>query len=189
MLAFLGAAMPVAWAARAAADPQASATFDVGVAATGSRGDVSDRGELFLGLRGDVILGRQGPRDFGAGPFRAVGSFAVDSIELGGGAAALLPVHETFPLVASVGAAVRADGELGVEPAVLAKVFWGTRSYNFHGAYGMSAGVSCGFHQTLGASKTSALLVAAELDLAVMALPIVALVNLVRGPTAEAAAP
>ncbi|MSP24767.1 MAG: hypothetical protein EXR75_06295 [Myxococcales bacterium] len=185
--AFAGASALFVLTGNANASPQASATLDVGAAATGADGGVTDHAEFFVGLRGDVLFGRDGPREMGAGPFFAVGTFAFDAIEIGGGVAGLLPVHETFPLVASLGAFVRADTDAGVEPGVAARLFWGSRSYNFHGVYGMSAGVALEFHQTLGASKTSALLVAASLDLGVMTLPIVALVNLLRGPSVSAA--
>ena len=51
----------------------------------------------------------------------------------------------------------------------------------------MTVGLSVGYRQTFGQADESALLIAAQLDLAALGLPLVALINVLRGPTAEAA--
>jgi hypothetical protein len=179
--AFLGLADP------AGAEPQANAGLTVGGAAVGPEGRFWDHAEVLLGLHGDVLLGRSRAEDFGLGPFLEVGTLAFDELDLAAGATALLPVHDTFPLLVSAGLAGRiGDDGLGFEPGVSAEVFWGTRSYNYHASYVMSAGLLVGFRQSLGPSREAALLVAAHLDLAVLGLPLAALVNWLRGPTGAA---
>ncbi len=171
----------------AEAEPQANASLTLGGAAVGDHGRFWDHAAFHLGARGDVMFLRQKPGDFGLGPYLEIGTLAFSEVQWGGGLTALLPVNDTFPLVASAGAFGRygRDG-FGVEPGVTGALFWGTRSFNYTANYVMAAGLLVGFRQSLGESKESALLIAAQLDLAAMGLPIVALVNLIRGPTAAA---
>ncbi len=171
----------------AAAEPQANASLTLGGAAVGAEADVSDHAEFHLGLRGDTIFGRQDAFDFGIGPYVELGTLAFDELQFGGGASLHVPVHETLPLVASLGAYGRAgDDDFGVEPGIAGSLFWGSRSYNFHANYVMAFGLSVGYRHTFGEANESALLVAAQIDLAAMGIPLVALINLLRGPTAEA---
>ncbi len=175
-------------ASAARAEPQANAGLTIGGAAAGNDGEFWDHAEFHMGLRGDVMFGRGRPGHYGFGPFVEVGTFALDELQFGGGATLLLPVDSTLPLVASVGGFGRiADDDFGLEPGLSAALFWGTRSFNFHANYVMSAGLLVGFRQSLGESKKSSLMLAAQLDLAVLGLPLVMLINLMRGPTAAAA--
>jgi len=171
-----------------AAEPQANAGLTLGGAAVGQEADVSDHAEMHLGLRGDTIFGRDDAFDFGVGPYVELGTLAFDELQFGGGASLHVPVHETLPLVASFGGYGRyGDDDFGVEPGIAGALFWGSRSYNFHANYVMAVGLSVGYRHTFGEANESALLVAAHLDLAVLGLPWVALINLLRGPTDEAA--
>lgn len=174
-------------AAELHAEPQLNAGLEVGGAAAGTDGGFFDRPEFLLGLKGDVMFGRSAPWDFGVGPYLEFGTLAFDEIQFGGGASVHLPVHETFPLVASVGPYGRyGDDDFGVEPGVATALFWGSRSYNFHDNYVMALGVSVGYRASFGESAESALLVSAHLDLALLGLPIVALVSWLGGPSDEA---
>ena len=171
----------------ALAEPQGNAGLTIGGAASGTQ-TPTDHAEFHLGLRGDVLFGRDDTHDFGVGPYLEVGTFAFDQVQFGGGASVLLPVHESFPLVASVGAYGRyGDDPFGVEPAVCGTLFWGTRSYNFHSNYVLAAGILVGYRHSLGDSEESMLTIAAQLDLAVLSLPVVGLINLIRGPSQNAA--
>ncbi len=178
----------VAGGPEAAAEPQANAGLTLGGAAVGPGGEVWDHAEFHLGLRGDTIFGRDDVFDFGIGPYAELGTLAFDELQFGGGATMLLPIHASLPLVASVGAYGRVgDDDFGVEPGFSGALFWGTRSYNFHANYVMAAGLLVGYRRSFGQADESALLIAAQLDLAVLGLPLVALINLLRGPTDEAA--
>ena len=74
-----------------------------------------------------------------------------------------------------------------VRPGIAGSLFWGSRSYNFHANYVLAAGLLVGYRHSFGESKESALLVAAQLDLALLALPVILLVDMARGPSEEAA--
>jgi hypothetical protein len=188
VLPLLASALVTLVSTSARADPQYNAGLVVGGAAAGSDGGFFDRPEFALGLRGDVMLLRDDPWDFGIGPYLEFGTLAFDELQLGAGASFHLPIHETFPLVASLGPYGRyGDDGFGFEPGISGGLFWGSRSYNFHEDYVMAVGLSLGYRVSFGDSKESALIVAAQVDLAMLGLPIVALVNWMRGPTDDAA--
>ena len=169
------------------AEPQVNTGLTIGGAAAGVDGGFFEQPEFVLGLRGDVMFARDDPWDFGVGPYLEIGTFAFDELQFGGGASVHLPVHETFPLVASMGPYARhGDDDFGLEPGIAAALFWGSRSYNFHENYIMAVGLSVGYRASFGESKESALLVTAHLDLAMLGLPFVALVGAIAGPSDEA---
>lgn len=169
------------------ADPQGNVGLTIGGGAVGAEGRFWDHAEFHMGLHGDVMFARDDPWDFGVGPYLEIGTFAFDEFQFGGGPTFHIPVHETWPLVASLGAFGRiGDDDFGLEPGLAAGLFWGSRSYNFHGDYIMAAGLSVGFRQVLGESRESTLLVAAHIDLLALGIPFVLLINALRGPTAEA---
>lgn len=174
-------------ASDAHAEPQVNTGLIVGGAAAGVDGGFFEQPEFVLGVKGDVMFLRDDPWDFGIGPYAELGTLAFDELQFGGGASVHLPIHETFPLVASVGPYARyGDDDFGLEPGVATALFWGSRSYNFHENYIMALGLSVGYRASFGESKESALLVTAHLDLALMGLPFVALVGLIAGPSDEA---
>ncbi len=175
------------WPTSAVAEPQGNAGLTIGGAGVGTKGKVADEVEFHLGLRGDVLFGREESYDFGAGPYLEVGTYAFDELQFGGGGSVLLPIHDSLPFVLSVGGFARVgDDAFGVEPGVSGSLFWGSRSYNFHANYVMAMGLSVGYRATFGDSRESSLLVAAQLDLALLGIPFIALINVIRGPTADA---
>jgi hypothetical protein len=172
----------------AGAEPQANASLTFGGAGVGSEGRFWDGAELHLGVRSDVILGRSSVADFGVGPCVELGTFAFDDVHFGGGASLLLPVSEHFPLVASFGPYGRwADDDFGLEAGLGGSLFWGSRSYNFHANYVMTGGLLVGFRESLGESHESMLVIAVQADLAFLGIPLVGLIDLMRGPSAETA--
>ncbi|MBW2527142.1 MAG: hypothetical protein JRI23_23370 [Deltaproteobacteria bacterium] len=182
----MAAASLVSWPARA--EPQGNAALTIGGAGVGPDGQFWDHAEFHLGARGDVLFGRSSASDFGLGPYVEVGTFAFDEVQFGGGGSVLLPAHDNFPFVASVGAYGRwGDDDYGLEPGLTGALFWGSRSYNFHANYVMTGGLLVGFRQSLGESKESILLIGAQLDFAFMGIPIVGLIDLMRGPSDEVA--
>ena len=168
------------------AEPQGNAGLTLGVAGVGSSGAFYDHAEFHLGARGDVMFGRSRNNDFGIGPYAEVGTFAFNQFQFGGGATVLLPIHETLPIVASIGAFGRHDDTFGAEAGVSGALFWGTRSYNFHANYVMAAGLLVNYRVAFGDSKESMLLIGTQFDAAVIALPFAMLLNLIRGPTDDA---
>jgi hypothetical protein len=176
-----------AWATPAAADPQWNAGIDVGVAGRGID-EVWAETAFWLGARGDVLLGREGTDDFGAGPYLEVGTLAFDELDVGAGASLLLPVLDSFPLVVSFGPYLRAgDDDFGVTPGLAASLFWGTRSYDHHGAYEMAGGLLVQARHGIGEVGDTAILIGAHLDALVLALPFLWLGEGIAGPSDEAA--
>jgi len=172
----------------ARAEPQASAGVTVGLAGVGLDRQLWDSTVFHLGLRGDVLFGRAANDDFGVGPYAEVLTHAFDEIQTGAGVSVLAPIHDSFPLVLSTGVYGRwSDDARGVEPGIAAALFWGGRSYNFHSRYGMSTGLLAQGRFGLGGSKETAVVLAAQLDLALLALPFVYLFEAAKGPSPEAA--
>ncbi|EYF03593.1 hypothetical protein [Chondromyces apiculatus] len=165
----------------ARADPQGTAALTVGLAGVGAERALWDTTVFHLGVRGDVLFLRDGPRDIGLGPYAEVLTHAFDELQLGGGASLLLPVSETMPLVLSAGAYGRSgEARYGFEPGLAASIFWGSRSYNFHSSYGMAGGLLVQGRVGLGSSGESAVVIGAQLDLAILTMPVVLLVNALK---------
>jgi hypothetical protein len=136
---------------------------------------------LFLaGLHGDALFGRRSPRSFGYGPAVAVSTLGFRDLTGAVGASFLLPVHDYLPIVVSAGPTVRTHETFGTNAGGFASVFWGTRSFNYTGTWGLVGGVVLEGRQTFGSPRDHALIVSAHLDLQVLTLPVAALVNLFR---------
>ncbi|XXX75984.1 hypothetical protein WMF30_50880 [Sorangium sp. So ce134] len=160
----------------------------LGVAGTGLDRQLWDATVFHAGLRGDVLFGRSANDDFGVGPYAEVLTHAFDELQAGAGVSVLAPVLDTFPLVLSTGIYGRwSDAADALEPGVAAAVFWGARSYNFHSPYVMSTGLLAQMRLGLGASKETAVVIAAQLDVALLGMPFVYLYNALKGPSPEAA--
>jgi hypothetical protein len=174
-------------ASEAAASPQGTVGLTLGAAGVGDQRAVWDETVFQLGLRGDVLFGRTSNRDFGLGPFVELQTLGFHDLQVGGGASALLPILDNFPLVLSGGAYGRATSAYGFEPGITGQLFWGSRSYNYHASYIMSAGLLAQFRYGLGDARETAIVVGAQLDLEVLSLPFVFLFEAISGPSAEAA--
>jgi hypothetical protein len=176
------------------AEPQGNAALTIGGAGVGYDGEFWDHAEFHLGLRGDVMFARERGYDFGIGPYAELGTFAFDELQFGGGVTTLLPIHDTLPLVASFGAYGRVgdDDQVpggrggGLEPGIAGALFWGSRSFNFHANYVLAGGLLVGYRHSLGESRETELMIAAQLDLVILALPFIALADWLRGPSSEA---
>lgn len=172
----------------ARAEPQASVGLTLGAAGEAYNRQWWKRTAFHLGLHGDILFGRKGNGDFGIGPYAEVLTHGFDSIQFGGGVSGLLPVIDTFPIVLSAGAYGRKGSDkFAVEPGVMGEFFWGARSYNFHSKYGLSGGLLAQLRYGLGPSKETSIVIAAQVDVGLLVLPIVFLVTAVRGRSSEAA--
>jgi hypothetical protein len=180
----LGAALV---ARPAEADPQASVGLTIGAAGEGLDHQFWKRRTAFhLGLHGDVLFGRTKNSDFGIGPYAEVLTHAFDEVQFGGGVSGLLPVLDTFPIVLSAGAYARKGPEPAtLEPGVAGELFWGSRSYNFHSKYVLSGGLLGQLRYGLGPSRETSIVVAAQIDVVLLAMPILFLVNAARGGSHE----
>lgn len=176
-------------AAPARADPQASVGVTVGAAGEGYDHEIWRRRTAFsLGLHGDVLFGRSSTADFGVGPYAEILSSAFDEVEVGTGISGLLPVLEEFPLVVSLGAYGRKGSDpFGFEPGVAGEVFWGYRAYNFHSRYVLSSGLVAQMRYGLGPSRETSVVVAAQVDVELLVLPVLFLITAARGGSPETA--
>lgn len=168
------------------AAPQGTAGLTIGAAGTALDHRYWDKTLFHLGARGDVLFGRERNSDFGFGPYLEVGTNGFQSIQFGGGVSTLFPIIDYLPLVVSVGGyGQKGSDGFGLEPGVSAGLFWGSRSFNFHSNYVMSAGLIGQFRYGLGASRETAILVGAQLDFVAMSLPFLFIVNAIRGGSSD----
>ena len=188
-------ALVLAPSAAAYADPQATVGLTLGAAGAGLNRSIWQSTAFHLGIHGDVLFGRERNADFGIGPYAELLTNGFDEIQFGGGVSGLLPVLDTFPLVLSVGAYGRAaTGGVGLQPALAgfslepglaAELFFGSRSYNFHAPYVMTAGLIGQMRYGLGPSRETSIILGAQVDFAILSLPFVFLINAVRGGSPE----
>lgn len=174
-------------AAALADPPQVGVGITVGAAGVGKDERVWDETVFHLGARGDVLFGRNGSNGLGVGPYLEVLTHDFGELQGGGGVSLLLPVTELYPIVVSAGGYVRvpwrseigplADTSYGVEPGLCATVFFGTRSFNFHTPWELTVGLIGQARFGLGESRESSFVVAAQIDLAAIWVPIVFIVN------------
>lgn len=174
----------------ARAEPQASVGLTIGAAGEGYDRHLWQRTAFHLGIHGDVLFGRSGSGSFGIGPYAELLTHAFDEVQFGGGVSGLLPVIDTFPFILSAGAYGRKGSDkFRLEPGFAAELFWGSRSYNFHSSYMLSGGLLAQMRYGLGPSRETSIVVSAQIDLGLLAMPIIMLVNSGRSPEAKPVQP
>jgi hypothetical protein len=160
----------------ATAHPELRAGVRTSVCGLGDERRLWQRTRPCFALTGDLLFGRARNGDFGFGPFFEVSTAGFWDARVGGGASLLVPVHDDFPLVASAGVF---SHELA-STALGGTLFWGARSYNFHGAYGLALGVFAGATLDLGDRKDTLVVVGADVDAFFFAVPFLLLADAVR---------
>lgn len=183
----LGVALCLVSASASASPPQVALGFTVGAAGVAKDQRLWDETVFHLGARGDVMFGRDGSKGFGAGPYAEVLTHDFGELQTGAGASLLLPVTELYPIVVSAGGYLRipwqsgpgplADKSYGVEPGIAATIFFGTRSFNFHTSYELTVGLTGQARLGLGESRETSFVVAAQIDMAAIWVPIVFIVH------------
>lgn len=168
------------WNLPAQARPQANAGLTLGVAEVGDRSDLFGSTRFTLGARGDVLFLRERNADWGLGPYAELLTTTFHDLQIGGGASALLPIHDYLPLVIFGGGYARNTERFGWEPGLAASIFWGSRSYNYHASYGLAAGLLLQGRYGLGDSRETAIILGAQVDLALVSLPFVLAYNAIR---------
>ena len=193
----LAGALVAMHAGPARAEPQATVGLTLGAAGAGLSRSIWQSTAFHLGIHGDVLFGRSSNADFGIGPYAEVLTNGFDEIQFGGGLSGLLPVLDTYPIVVSVGAYGRqasaeayrplAPASFGLEAGLAGELFFGSRSYNFHAPYVMTAGLIAQMRYGLGPSRETSIVLGAQVDFAILSLPFVFLFNAVRGGSSETA--
>lgn len=154
----------------AEAAPQVSVGTTIGGAITDLRTD-GPHAAFHLGLRGDALFFRSRDANMAIGPYLELLTEAFDSLETGGGVSWLAPVWPSVPFVVSAGAYARRAPGLAWEPGVTGQLFFGPRGYNFHSVYGLADGLFVQGRYGLGDGKQADVVIGAQIDLAVVALP------------------
>lgn len=166
--------------AECAARPQLSGGVTTGAALTDLRVGAGPRLAYHLGLRADLLFGRGRSADMALGPYVDVATAAFDTLETGGGLAWLFPAGSTA-FVLSAGGFARGARDLGWSPGLASNLFWGSRSYNFHGLYGLTVGLFAEGRYGLDPAIPQAdAIVGARVDLAYLALPFLFAIEAVR---------
>jgi hypothetical protein len=159
---------------------QLSSGLEVGVVAAGDGERAWANTRLDLGLRLEGIYGREGPRDWGAGPFAQARTSGFHGADYGGGLLVLAPVDPTFPLWFGAGGYGRRI-DSAWSPGVDAFVGFGSRGFNYHSRYSMTYGVVADLRTTFGSVRSVDAIVCLDLDLEGVLLPALYLLGLVRG--------
>lgn len=171
--ALLGALALLSWSRPAHAHPQWNTGFIASGCLLGEGESAFERVAFCGQARGDLSFFRERTADFGFGPYVALGTAAFDDLRISAGLSALAPVLEDFPLVFSLGALSRTSGDFGLSSSL----FWGLRSYNFHGGYNLAFGVSLAGERTFGAEPSNAISLGVQVDGLVLALPFLLLIG------------
>ncbi len=166
-----------------AGPPQFGLGFTVGAAGVGKHHAIWDDTVFHLGARGDMMF-RNGSTTFGVGPYVELMTHDFGELQAGAGGSLLIPITELYPVVLSGGGYLRvpwqespagplADRRYGVEPGLAATIFVGTRSFNWHNSYEITVGLIGQARVGLGESHETSFVVAAQLDMAALWVPVV----------------
>lgn len=177
-LLLMGVVVSASPGARAA--PQWNSGVALGAAGTGESFHWS-KTKFFGALRGEVLFGRAGPSSVGVGPALELGTAGFSDARFGGGATVLVPLDSALALGVTPGAYVRAAVG-GTEAGVSGRLFFGIHPSNIVGSYAMAGGLVLGVDRDVGASRSSALIASAQIDGLVLALPVILMVEWLRGP-------
>lgn len=162
----------------ALAAPQIGAALTTGLATTDWRADNGPRVAFHLGGRFDALFLRERPGDMALGPYVDVATAAFDTFEAGGGLSWLIPAGA--PAFVLSGGGFARTSRFGVEPGLAATVFWGARSFNYHGVYGLSVGLFAQGRYGLGDGRQADAIAGVQVDLAYLALPFIFAVEAIR---------
>ena len=157
----------VSLASQGKAEPQGHGALRAAPCGVGDDGKLWESTRFCGGFVGDLLFLRKRNRDLGVGPYVEVLTAGFWDARFGGGASLLLPITDSFPLVLSVGAF---DHELRAA-SLGATLFWGTRSYNFGGAYNYALGIYASGYRDLDSGRATLVSVGVELDTFFLAAP------------------
>lgn len=170
-------ALPILlFATTAAATPQWSGQLEMGAIGEGNADGLWRKTRFDLGVQVESIYLRDNPSDFGFGPYVQARTDWFDSGEYGGGAVLLVPVGYTFPIWIGGGAfGRRAAGEWA--PGANGFVAWGARDFNYESSYAMAFGLVLDVRRHFGDLPGTDVVLAARIDLEVLAIPWIYLVS------------
>lgn len=162
----------------AAAYPQWSVGLSLGA---GARLAPVDAREVLItmAMRTDATFGARTPHAWRAGFFGWAGTTDFVTLDVAAGGVLHVPVNASFPLLLSAGVIADVLPDVG-RVGVLGRLWWGTRSLNYHSSYGMAAGLWVEGRYRPGDGSAD-VLAGVDLDLRFLALPFIALAGLIQG--------
>jgi hypothetical protein len=172
-------AASVALASRpAAAEPEWGSSLILGAAGIGEQ-SAWERTRFYGALRGEALFFRKNRRNFGFGPALEVGTAGFSDVRFLGSAVALMPIGEFLAVSVAPGAFVRSSSQ-GAVAGLSGRAFFGMHAYGY-GEYALNGGLVLGFDRDLGGPDENAIIVAAQVDALMLALPVVLLISWLRG--------
>ena len=130
-------------------------------------------------VRTDATFGARTPHAWRAGFFGFLGTADFVTLDAAAGGILHIPVNPTFPVLVSVGAVLDLAPTPG-RAGVLGRVWWGSRSLNYHSSYGMAAGFWVEGRYRPGEGSAD-VLVGVDADLRFLTLPFVMLAGWLQG--------
>ena len=164
--------------ASASARVQNSVSGQFGVVGVGGE-KVWEKTRVNLGLRFESLWFREGPKDFGIGPYIEARTASFGHADYGGGLVALLPVDQTFPIWFGGGAFARRE-DASFHAGYNGFLAWGGRSFNHHGSYAMAFGLVLDARYHRGPVPGVDLVLTASIDLQTFAYPLLYGIGLLR---------
>lgn len=162
----------------AAADPEWGSGIGLGAAGVGH--DLAWESTRFYGsLRGDALFLRSTPSSVGLGPVVEIGTLGFSDARFHGGVELLLPFADFLALSAAPGGFVRTSSQ-GAVGGVSGRLFAGVRAYGYT-EYSLSGGLLFGYDQDLGGPKQHAIVIGAQVDGMVLALPVLFVISALHG--------
>jgi len=164
--------------------PQWNSAVTAGVIGVSGSSSLWERTQFYGAARGDVLFLRDGPRAFGVGPTLELATAGFSDVRALSGAEALLPLGDLWAVALRPSVYVRAfAGE--TDPGASFRGWFGIQTYNYDGAYAPRGGLVVGYDQDLGGSKAHGIVVAAEVDGLILALPVLLLYEWLHGASDE----
>lgn len=161
----------------AAAEPEWSSAFITGavIHGPGSHFDT----DFYGALRGDALFFRTSRHAIGFGPAIEVGTAGFSDARFLGSAELLAPLGEFLAVSVAPGMTVRTSS-VGAVAGLSGRAFFGLRAYGYTD-YALNGGLVVGFDRDLAGPRENALVIGAQIDGLVLALPVLFLVSLFHG--------
>lgn len=175
MVSAVLAASPVSGA------PQWNSALTAGVAGVSDSATPWERTEFYGAVHGDLLFLRESPRTIGVGPSLEIGTAGFSDLRALAGAEALFPLDDLWAVAIRPAVYARTvEGQEFLGASV--RGWFGIQTYNYDGAYAPRGGLVVGYDHDIGGSASHAVVVAAEVDGLILALPVLLLYEWLRGP-------
>lgn len=164
--------------APASAEPEWSSSLIAGVAGIGTN-SAWERTRFYGALRGEALFMRANRKNFGIGPALEIGTAGFSDVRFLGSAVFLAPVGEFLAVSVAPGGYVRSSDQ-GAVGGVSGRAFFGMHAYGYS-SYALNGGLVVGFDRDLGGPAENAIVIGAQVDGLILALPVLLLVAWLHG--------